>query len=158
MTETERSEILKTMEAPNVSPGQAQYILTRAMQDGKIRKSDIAAYSASLQEEINTLEGRLNFLKNAMKPAVLGAVAATAAGKIVRAVRNRKGTGGNGAEAPVRQKTRVTAATRASRKTQGRFLALIRQIPASKRAHFKKVVKERGREAAIKEMQSVLGQ
>jgi hypothetical protein len=44
----------------------------------------------------------------------------------------------------------------ASRQLQGRYLGLIRQIPASQRGRYTKTAKERGREAAIKEMQSAL--
>jgi hypothetical protein len=39
---------------------------------------------------------------------------------------------------------------------QGRYLALVRQFPATKRANYAKVAKERGREAAIREMQDSL--
>ena len=44
----------------------------------------------------------------------------------------------------------------ASRQLQGRYLGLIRQIPASRRGQYQKTAKERGREAAIKEMQETL--
>jgi len=44
----------------------------------------------------------------------------------------------------------------ASRQLQGRYLGLIRQIPATRRGQYQKTAKERGREAAIKEMQEVL--
>jgi uncharacterized protein YbjQ (UPF0145 family) len=48
----------------------------------------------------------------------------------------------------------VSAETLASRQLQGRYLALIRQIPAQKRAQYAKTAKEKGREAAIKEMRN----
>jgi hypothetical protein len=41
----------------------------------------------------------------------------------------------------------------ASRQLQGRYLALVRQFPAAKRAGYAKTAKETGREAAIKDMQ-----
>jgi hypothetical protein len=44
----------------------------------------------------------------------------------------------------------------ASRQLQGRYLGLIRQIPASRRAAFQKIAKDRGREAAINEMRMTL--
>lgn len=44
----------------------------------------------------------------------------------------------------------------ASRQLQGRYLALVRQFPEAKRAQFAKTAKEKGREAAIKEMQDSL--
>jgi hypothetical protein len=45
----------------------------------------------------------------------------------------------------------------ASRQLQGRYLALVRRFPATKRAAYAKIAKERGREAAIKDMQDSLG-
>jgi hypothetical protein len=39
---------------------------------------------------------------------------------------------------------------------QGRYLALVRQFPATRRAQYAKVAKEKGREAAIKDMQDSL--
>jgi len=40
---------------------------------------------------------------------------------------------------------------------QGRYLALVRQFPENRRAGFAKTAKEKGREAAIREMQDSLG-
>ena len=45
----------------------------------------------------------------------------------------------------------------ASRQLQGRYLALVRRFPATRRAAIAKVAKEKGREAAIREMQDSLG-
>lgn len=50
----------------------------------------------------------------------------------------------------------LTAGQLASRQLQGRYLALVRQFPEAKRAQFARTAKERGREAAIKEMQDSL--
>jgi hypothetical protein len=47
----------------------------------------------------------------------------------------------------------ITPEQLASRQLQGRYLALVRQFPESRRAAFAKTAKEKGREAAIKEMQ-----
>jgi len=55
-----------------------------------------------------------------------------------------------------RRAAKLTAQQLASRQLQGRYLGLIRQIPAAQRARFKKIVKEKGREAAIKELQSAV--
>ena len=55
-----------------------------------------------------------------------------------------------------RRRSPITAEQLASRQLQGRYLALVRQIPASKRAGFARIAKEKGREAAIKEMQDSL--
>jgi hypothetical protein len=55
-----------------------------------------------------------------------------------------------------RKKSAITAEQLASRQLQGRYLALVRRFPASKRAGFAKTAKDKGREAAIKEMQDSL--
>ncbi|MGN6186172.1 MAG: hypothetical protein ACTHQM_21275 [Thermoanaerobaculia bacterium] len=51
------------------------------------------------------------------------------------------------------RKSPLTAEQLASRQLQGRYLALVRQFPEKKRAEYAKLAKEKGREAAIKEMQ-----
>lgn len=51
----------------------------------------------------------------------------------------------------------ITGDQLASRQLQGRYLALVRQFAEGKRAQYAKIAKERGREAAIKEMMSALG-
>lgn len=55
-----------------------------------------------------------------------------------------------------RRTAKLSSEQLASRQLQGRYLGLIRQIPASQRARFKKIVKDKGREAAIKELQSAV--
>lgn len=47
----------------------------------------------------------------------------------------------------------ITPEQLASRQLQGRYLALVRGFPEARRSYFAKVAKEKGREAAIKEMQ-----
>jgi hypothetical protein len=61
-----------------------------------------------------------------------------------------KGGGGR------KQRAAITPEQLASRQLQGRYLALVRQFPATKRALYAKTAKEKGREAAIKEMQDSL--
>lgn len=105
--------------------------------DGRISSTDLSRYF-----EIQQLEERLNALRGGgMQPgrrAGWRAAAAPAAG-------GRRRRGGP-----------LTAQQRASRVLQGRYLGLIRQIPASQRGRYKKIVEDQGREAAIKAMQSVL--
>ena len=52
-----------------------------------------------------------------------------------------------------RRRSAITPEQLASRQLQGRYLALVRQFPATRRAQFAKTAKEKGREAAIREMQ-----
>lgn len=56
-----------------------------------------------------------------------------------------------------KQRAPITSEQLASRQLQGRYLALVRRFPANRRAAFAKTAKEKGREAAIKEMQDSLG-
>ena len=120
-----------------LSPSQAQQVLESMVNDGRISSTDLSRYF-----EIQQLEERLNALRGGgMQPgrrAGWRAAAAPAAG-------GRRRRGGP-----------LTAQQRASRVLQGRYLGLIRQIPASQRGRYKKIVEDQGREAAIKAMQSVL--
>ena len=123
----------------NIAPADAQQILQDLIRAGKISVGDIARF-----REIRRLEERLQSLRSGggMRGRRPGAIAAVAAaGPAVRRRRVR----------------RLSAAGLASRKIQGRYLGLIRQIPASQRAKYTKIAKEKSREAAIKEMQSALG-
>lgn len=55
-----------------------------------------------------------------------------------------------------RRRSSITPEQLASRQLQGRYLALVRQFAASRRPAFARIAKEKGREAAIKEMQDSL--
>lgn len=55
-----------------------------------------------------------------------------------------------------RRRSNITPEQLASRQLQGRYLALVRQFAASRRPAFAKIAKDKGREAAIKEMQDSL--
>lgn len=55
-----------------------------------------------------------------------------------------------------RRRSKITPEQLASRQLQGRYLALVRQFAASRRPAFAKTAKEKGREAAIREMQDAL--
>jgi len=56
-----------------------------------------------------------------------------------------------------RKRAAITSEQLASRQLQGRYLALVRRFPANRRVAIAKTAKEKGREAAIKEMQDSLG-
>jgi hypothetical protein len=55
-----------------------------------------------------------------------------------------------------RRRARITPEQLASRQLQGRYLGLIRQIPATRRGQYQKIAKESGREAAINAMKSAV--
>lgn len=161
------------------SHGQASYVLDRLISDRRISPGEVARYINDMQREINDLERRLEQLRAASN---LGAVSEM--GGLGPAAQRRRGRPPGSANrgpgrppgrpgrppgrppaaaaapaAPRRRRGRsaITPEQLASRQLQGRYLGLIRQIPASKRGQYQRIAKEKGREAAIKEMQGVLG-
>jgi hypothetical protein len=145
------------------SAGQAKYVLERLIGDRRISSADVKGYVADMQREIGELEHRLQSLKDAAGDAIRGAMDA------IIPARRRRGrpskaaakqavasAGAAVATKAKRAKAKITPEQLASRKLQGRYLGLIRQIPASRRAQYQKTAKERGREAAIRDMQTAL--
>jgi hypothetical protein len=124
--------------APSLTPGQASYVLERLIADRRISSGDVSRYVGDMHREIRELETRLESLR--------------AAGNGANVTRSTPR-----ASAPrQRQRPTVTAERRASQQLQGRYLGLIRQIAKNRRAQYQKIAKERGREAAIKEMTAAL--
>ncbi|HXH38881.1 MAG TPA: hypothetical protein VNN08_09660 [Thermoanaerobaculia bacterium] len=180
--------------SPQLSGGQASYVLDRLVADRRISPGEVNRYVSDMHREISDLESRLQSLRASAGVASSG----TGSGATTGARRGRppgrrpgrppgrppgSGTGkrrgrppGSGrkaapvamaasapaaaaAAAPVvrrRRRARITPEQLASRQLQGRYLGLIRQIPASKRAQYQKIAKDRGREAAINEMRANL--
>jgi hypothetical protein len=151
--------------SPKLSSGQASYVIDRMIGDRRVSPGEIIRYVNEMQHEIDQLEQRLQSLRAAAgggeayvaPPArrrgrppgsrnrAKAAAPAAAAGGAKKAGKRR------------RRRSAITAEQLASRQLQGRYLGLIRQIPASRRGQYQKTAKERGREAAIKEMQNALG-
>ena len=138
-----------------LSPGQAKYVLGRLIQDRRVSAGDVNRYVSDMHREIATLEQQLAELKEASgaprrgpgrPPAAAGQQGAAAAEKSGRKRGGKRR----------RRTSAITAQQLASRQLQGRYLGLIRQIAASKRAPFQKTARDKGREAAIKEMQVAL--
>jgi hypothetical protein len=167
--------------APSLSPGQASYVLDRLVADRRISVGEINRYVSDMHREISALESRLNALRSAAgtgggsvasapvrrrpgRPRKVVPVAAFPAAAPARRGR-RPGRPSNASlgivsAAPARRgrraRTAITPQQLASRQLQGRYLGLIRQIPASRRGQFQRIAKEQSREAAIREMESVL--
>jgi hypothetical protein len=144
----------RTTSAPHdLTPGQASYVLQRLIGDRRITRTDLQRYANDMRREIGELEERLRSLREATGGAIRSAVQAITPGRR----RGRPpGSGTDGAAKKRRRRAALTPEQAESRKLQGRYLGLIRQIPATRRAQYKKIVKEKGREAAIKEMLSAL--
>ena len=135
----------------SLTPGQALYILEKAIADRKLSRRDVAQYQGEMTREIRDLEERL---------ASLNAAGAREARLPVR----RSGPGKRAAAAPrqraqraARPKREITPERAESMRVQGAYLALLAQIPAAKRDQFKKLAREDSREAAIKKMRDLLG-
>jgi hypothetical protein len=166
---------------PTYSHGQAHYVLHRLIDERRLSHGEVSRYVGEMHSEISSLEKRLASLKAAAgtqgaaasggqtggarrgRPPGSGRraaapAAATAAAPAAAPVRRRRRRGpgrppGSGA---LRKKSVLSPQQLASRQLQGRYLGLIRQIPANKRAPYQKTAKEKGREAAIREMQDTL--
>jgi hypothetical protein len=137
--------------APQLSPGQASYVLDRLVRDRRISSGELSRYVGEMRTEIDELERRLESLRSAV---------GTVSGKVGRPP-GRPGRPPKQqpeASRPVRRRRRraITPEQAQSRVLQGRYLGLIRQIPAGRRVRYARLAKEKGREAAIKEMQGEL--
>ena len=137
----------KSSSRPQLTPGQASYVLDRLIGDRRVSAGEVSRYVNDMAREIQELQQRLESLR------------AANGGGGAPALRRRPGRpADSGAPRGRRRaKTAVTAERRASQQLQGRYLGLIRQIPKTKRAQYQKLAKEKGREAAIREMSSTLG-
>ncbi len=137
----------KSSSQQKLSPGQASYVLDRLIGDRRVSRADVQRYVAAMGQEISDLERRLLSLKEATGDAIRSAIHALTPGK-------RRGR--PPATRAKRKSSKITAEQLASRQLQGRYLGLIRQIPATRRGTYQKIAKDRGREAAIKEMMITL--
>ena len=151
--------------SPSLSSGQASYVIDRMISDRRVSPGEIIRYVNEMQREIDELEKRLQSLRAAAGGGG-GAAAASAPRRRGRPPGSRNRAKAAAAPAAAagakrgrrgRRRTAITAEQLASRQLQGRYLGLIRQIPASKRGQYQKIAKDKGREAAIKEMASALG-
>lgn len=183
--------------APQLSHGQAAYVLDRLIADRRISPGEVSRYVSDMHREISDLETRLQTLRShvsgstgsgsgggtgsgatfgARRGRPPGRPPGRPAGSGVTAGGKRRGrppgsknvassasassTGDAAASAPSagkrRRRARITPEQLASRQLQGRYLGLIRQIPASKRAQYQKIAKDSGREAAINAMKSAV--
>ena len=123
---------------PDLTPGQASYVLERLVIERRVSASDVARYVNDMQREIEQLQQRLESLREASGSARLSIAKRATAGRR-------------------RARPAVSAERKASQMIQGRYLGLIRQIPKTRRAQYQRIAKEKGREAAIREMSSALG-
>jgi len=113
----------------DITPGRALFVLERLIADKRVTRSEVNRLARDVDREIASLERRLAILRE--RPLVGSARAAAG-------------------------KRQVSQATAASRRLQGRYLGLIRQIPAAHRGKFKKIAAAKGREEAVRALQKDL--
>ena len=128
--------------APRLNPGQASYVIDQLIKERRISVGEINRYLGAMHREIDELVQRLDSLRAAAGPASgFSRSNATAGG----ARRGRPAGSGRKRGRPVavaaaaapqgapkrRRRRAVTPEQMASRQLQGRYLGLIRQIPAS---------------------------
>jgi len=112
-------------------PAQAHQILQDLVKDARVTVAEVGRYLQiqRLEEQLRSLRGGVG------RRGPVARVASSA----------RRG-----------RRRAITAEQAASRKLQGKYLSLVRQIPATRRSQYAKIAKDRGREAAIREMQDTL--
>jgi hypothetical protein len=149
----------KSQSSGSLSPGQASYVLEKLIADHRISPGEVNRYIGDMGREISDLERRLQ----ALRAATGGGAAAVGAAPRRRGRPPGRPAAASPTAAPRRRRGRrrrgaaITAEQSASRQLQGKYLSLIRQIPASRRGQYSRIAKERGREAAIRELQNAIG-
>ena len=121
---------------PDMTPAQAEYVLSTLLRDKKVNARDIRQALDRMHEEIAELEARLASLRDP----------------------GRAASGPRRSRATSSRRTRSTMPpeqAHASRQLQGRYMSLIRQFPESRRGKYKKMAAKQGREAAVAAMQAV---
>jgi hypothetical protein len=171
----------RTNSSPELSAGQASYVLRRLISERRLSPGEVNRYLGDMRQEITDLERKLDELRAAIGGSSSSSRPASPASSSVPARRGRPGrppgrprqiasaspssdapSQGSPAQPAVRGRKRrqqskeLSAEQMASRKLQGRYLALVRQIPATRRGQYSKIAKESGREAAIQRMEEAL--
>jgi hypothetical protein len=137
-------------------------VLERIIADRRVSAGDVNRYIGDLGREITDLERRLQTLRAAGGGSTGGGSAPRRRGRPPgRPAGSSASSSGAAAAAKPRRRRRrrsrsITAEQSASRQLQGKYLSLIRQIPASRRGQYSRIAKEKGREAAIRELQGAI--
>jgi hypothetical protein len=151
----------------DLSPGQAQYVLGRILQDRKVRARDISNYLKEMDQEIQDLERRLSSLKGAREQArPSGRKSGRAPAR--KTAKRKSGAGRKGAPAKGSKTKKAAAKTRHSRKAttpearksrqlQGQYISLIKRFPTEARDKYKTIASSKGRAEAVSQMKKDLG-
>jgi hypothetical protein len=126
-------------QSERVTPAQAHYVVQRLIAERRVSPGEIAAYLAELPTLIKSLEARLTTLRG-----------------IANGTRH---TPQQSRSNPAQKQPRKSAPRRDQswRTLNGRYAGLVRQFPPAKRAEYKRMSKERGKEFTITRMREALG-
>jgi hypothetical protein len=113
--------------ASTLAPTQALYVLDALIRQKRISRSEVDQIIREMADEIDRLEKRLEELRGAHQ--------------------RRRASG---------RSSPRDAQTAASRKLQGYYMSLIRQVPAQQRGRFKTIAATKGREAAVEALRKVV--
>ena len=120
---------------------QAQYLMNRFLKERRISIRDVDIGLASLRHDIGALEDRLRILRSASTDKARANASASRAEP----------------RAAKRRRQNLSPERRAALKLQGHYLALMRQVPKTKRAGFTTLFKTKGAQSAIDALRKLLG-
>lgn len=131
----------KSLNRIAITPGQSRYVLEKLLEEKRVSARDIQRYLDAMKGELQSLEERLELLRGTR---AAGAGGGNGVGPVSQSGRDRRGH-------------RLTPKRRAALRKQGLYLALMRQVPKSKRASFKALFREKGMDAALGAMKQAIG-
>jgi hypothetical protein len=162
----------KQSSSATLSAGQSAYVLERLIAERTISRGEVNRILSEMGREISDLEQKLQRLREAHTGTSMAAPAPARRGPgrpPGRPAGRRRGrppasaapataapAEKGGAKRGRKRRGPITPEQLASRQLQGRYLALVRQFAATRRPQYAKIAKEKGREAAIREMQASL--
>jgi hypothetical protein len=173
----------KQSSSQGLSAGQSAYVLEKLIAERRVSPGDVNRIVSEMSQEISALEAKLQRLREAHGGSASAAAAPVRRGPGRPPGSGRKpgrpgrppgrrgrppasaaaapGAAPSAAAEPAKKRggkrrAAITPEQLASRQLQGRYLALVRQFPATRRAQYAKIAKEKGRESAIREMQDSL--
>lgn len=160
--------------AIDLKAGEAKFVLEALYRDGMVSSDVMSEYRGRYEGEVRSLEARINYLKSlGTQAAAAVAGAAAAVPQLVERVRQARVSRGTKARLPKRggkggrgrkAETNAPGSTSSGlserelvRKLQGRYLGLLRQIPASRKKRFgREAIAAKGKEAVVAEMETYL--
>lgn len=146
---------MRKTDALNLTGAQALFVLSKAIAEKKVTRSDVSQYLGEVDREVDALEARIEALRELSGDGVSRPSRKPAAR--TRAARRKVGQKATAKKAAAKKSPpKVSKETAASQKLQGVYLSLLRQVPASSKTKYKVIVAKQGREAAIEAMKAAL--